>query len=370
MDPKLADLYCNGSRVTPEFAAVINPPSVKSLQVASTPDEGNNYVALRFGPLTTSKPTDANGAAYTAFGDYHLTRASNSAIDQGAPLSSSTPFNHDVDGDKRPGGAGFDIGADEIAQAPATTDLAVTKTVNVPSAAKGGTVIFKVTVSNTGSTVAGAVVADTRSTNFSSWNWSCAPAAQCGINPTGTGNISQTLGSLASGNSVTFTIKAVIRTGNSVAVGTVISNTATVTAPATVTDSNPSNNSASASVTVANGANNNGAADSVAPNSLGFGTVARNSITVRNVTVTNTGSVALGITDINIAGFPNTMSVVAPAAGANPACVANTTILVANGAKCDVGVQYAPTARGGSVGALTVSSNATDKTAVVTGTSN
>ena len=60
-DPNLQDVYCNGSRVTPEFTNVVNPPSVKNLQVAATLDEGNNYVNLRFGPLSLSKPTDATG---------------------------------------------------------------------------------------------------------------------------------------------------------------------------------------------------------------------------------------------------------------------------------------------------------------------
>ena len=48
--------YCNGSRVVPELVTVLNPPSVKNLQVAATVDEGNNYVNLRYGPLYTENP--------------------------------------------------------------------------------------------------------------------------------------------------------------------------------------------------------------------------------------------------------------------------------------------------------------------------
>jgi hypothetical protein len=47
---------CNGARSDPRLASVINPPSPKNLQVAATIDEGNNYVSLRYGPLTLTTP--------------------------------------------------------------------------------------------------------------------------------------------------------------------------------------------------------------------------------------------------------------------------------------------------------------------------
>jgi hypothetical protein len=114
-DPLLADAYCNGSRVTPEFPSVINPPSPKTLLVAATVDEGNNYVTLRYGPLYQSKPTTAAGTAYASFGDLHIGAAS-TAKDSGTPVDAVT---HDVDGDQRgPGATGpnkqYDRGADEI----------------------------------------------------------------------------------------------------------------------------------------------------------------------------------------------------------------------------------------------------------------
>lgn len=108
-DPQLVDFYCNGSRVTPEFPAVINPPSVKNLQVAATVDEGNNYVSMRYGPLYLSRPSGSTGTAYTPFGDYHIQSAS-PAVNAGATVVGVT---HDFDGDIRPLGVAYDIGADE-----------------------------------------------------------------------------------------------------------------------------------------------------------------------------------------------------------------------------------------------------------------
>ncbi len=108
-DPQLLGLYCNGSRVTPEFAAVINPPSIKAMQAVATVDEGNNYVNVRYGPLSLVKPTNSAGSGYAAFGDYHIANTSparNTASSAGAP-------NHDVDAQNRPQGGAFDIGADE-----------------------------------------------------------------------------------------------------------------------------------------------------------------------------------------------------------------------------------------------------------------
>lgn len=111
-DPGLVGLYCNGSRTMPEFGAVYPPLgnniAVLNFIAASTADEANNYVSFRYGPLFTENPQ--TGAT---FGDYHLTSGSQ-AIDKGAAASGPVKApDHDVDGDKRPLGAGFEIGADE-----------------------------------------------------------------------------------------------------------------------------------------------------------------------------------------------------------------------------------------------------------------
>jgi hypothetical protein len=107
-DPNLADISCNGSRETPEFASGSIPAAPKTMQAAATADEGNNYITVRFGPLYLDKPS---GNTFEPFGDYHLA-GSSPAIDTGTTIASVT---HDFDGDFRPQGKGYEIGADEVA---------------------------------------------------------------------------------------------------------------------------------------------------------------------------------------------------------------------------------------------------------------
>ncbi len=105
-DPRLADAYCNGSRVVPELGTVLNPPGVLNLQVSATVDEGNNYVNLRYGPLYTVNPT-----TQASFGDYHLSATTSSAYNTGTATHAP---NHDFDAQPRPMGGAYDIGADEF----------------------------------------------------------------------------------------------------------------------------------------------------------------------------------------------------------------------------------------------------------------
>jgi uncharacterized repeat protein (TIGR01451 family) len=239
-----------------------------------------------------------------------------------------------------------------------------------------GSIVYTVTVTNAGPGIStGARVTDVVPTAFTQvangWLWTCSanPIAQCGAGAnTGTGSISKVLGTLPVNGTVTFTITAVVRDNN--AVGTRITNTATVT-PAAASDPNTANNTASVTVTVVGGTG--GVASAVAPATIAFGTVARgSSSTVRNVTVTNTGTAPLALASFVLSGAAAAQySVVAPSAGT--ACVASTTVLAAQNATCTIGLQFTPTANtntGAKAATLTVSSNATAKLVTLSGTAN
>ena len=149
-DPMLADLYCNGSRVTPEFPDTGYPTGVKNMQVGAATDEGNNYVSVRYGPLSMFKPTDSTGSTYVKFGDYHLastaTAATSSALDHGTTGIST----HDIDNQPRPQGAGWEIGADEVALPAPVVSLSTTSIVFANQIVGSTSAATTVTVTNTG----------------------------------------------------------------------------------------------------------------------------------------------------------------------------------------------------------------------------
>ena len=121
----------------------------------------------------------------------------------------------------------------------AAADLAITKTDGVTSVTPGGSATYTVTASNAGpSNAPGATVADTFPAVLTA-TWTCVGAGGGTCTASGSGNISDTV-NLPAGGSVTYTVSAAIAAG---ATGS-LSNTATVTAPAGVTDPAPGNNSA------------------------------------------------------------------------------------------------------------------------------
>ena len=124
-------------------------------------------------------------------------------------------------------------------------DLAMTKTDNgvvVP----GQAIVYTVTVTNNGpSAVTAAPIADTLPAAITSDSWTAVSSAGSSVAAgSGTGAISTT-GNLLPAGTITFTVTANISQS---ATGQLI-NTATVTAPVGVTDTNPTNNSATDTVT-------------------------------------------------------------------------------------------------------------------------
>ncbi len=128
----------------------------------------------------------------------------------------------------------------------ASADLAITKTDGVTSATPGGSVTYTITASNAGpSNATGATVADTFPASLTC-TWTCVGAGGGTCTASGSGNIADTV-NLPVGGSVMHTASCAISASAS---GT-LSNTATVAAPAGVTDPTPGNNSATDSDTLA-----------------------------------------------------------------------------------------------------------------------
>lgn len=126
-------------------------------------------------------------------------------------------------------------------------DLSITKTGSPASVpAGGGPVTYTLTVSNSqANEVTGAAVRDTVP-GLTDVTWTCraGTGGTCG-RASGSGNALDTTADFLRGGSVTYTV-----TGTAPAQPVSLSNTATVTAPADRTDTNPADNSSTAAATV------------------------------------------------------------------------------------------------------------------------
>jgi uncharacterized repeat protein (TIGR01451 family) len=119
-------------------------------------------------------------------------------------------------------------------------DLSITKTDGVTTVAQGGSTIYTIVASNAGpSAVVGGTVSDTAPSGLTFGAWTCVASAGSSCPASGSGNLGAAV-NLLSGGTATFTVNATVAIG---AVGT-IANTATIAAPAGVTDPSPANNSA------------------------------------------------------------------------------------------------------------------------------
>ncbi len=164
----------------------------------------------------------------------------------------------------------------------ASADLSITKTDGVTSVTAGGSTTYTIVASNAGpSNATGATVADTFPASLTC-TWTCAGAGGGTCTAAGSGNINDSV-NLPSGGSVTYTASCTISGSAS---GT-LDNTATVTAPAGVTDPTPGNNSATDSdtITVSGGPVLSGTKTVAGSFTVG-GTI------TYTVTINNTGSAA------------------------------------------------------------------------------
>lgn len=173
-------------------------------------------------------------------GDYHLSGSISPAFNLGAASKSSVNAPaFDIDNQARPSLGGFDSGADEYPGA--IVDLSITKTDGQTSVFQGGPVSYTIQVSNSGpNNVAGATVTDTFPASLTVGTWTCTATAGSSCSTGGSGNNRSGTVSLLNGGSATFTANTMLSASAS---GNLV-NTATVSVPGTVTDSNPANNSA------------------------------------------------------------------------------------------------------------------------------
>jgi uncharacterized repeat protein (TIGR01451 family) len=365
-NPQFVSQYCDGARTPPEFGAsgFAVPPGISDATVpnpvfnltpVATVDEGNNWINLRWGPLSLTNPTvtgaDGNYGGGAPLGNYAPATGS-PAIGYITPVSAPTPYAAapfaDFFGNPRKTVAdpNVTVGAIEVGAGPATADLAVTKTDGVTSVVPRETLTYTIVVTNNGpSPVAGGALTDTLpgSTLFTVSSWTCTPSAGSTCTATGAGNTTRGgVVNLANGGTATYTLRGTVAAG--AAIGASLTNTVTVAVPAGTTDPNLANNTATDTDTVVS---------ALMPNPVNFGnqtrltTSAPMTVTFTNystaaVTLRSTGAGAVTITGTNAGNFA-----IAP----GTTCT-NGAVIAANGGTCVIHVTFRPTADGARNGTL------------------
>jgi uncharacterized repeat protein (TIGR01451 family) len=255
--PAFASTYCNGSRSPPEAASALGipadwavPPGTNETNAAPTlvfnltpsavVDEGNNWVNLRWGPLSLYPVSST--APYTGtkpLADY-TPQAGSSAINAGAASVTVGSGNNtftvsapktDFFGNTRPMGGGYEIGAIEVAATGGGGgggSLSVTKvddrggssiTATSGTLGTGSTITYTIVVTNSGTTtVTGATLTDTLpqigllgllAINNGTGGWACSATA--GSTCAATASTSNTTRSgtmtLAANGKATYTLR-------------------------------------------------------------------------------------------------------------------------------------------------------------------
>jgi hypothetical protein len=132
-NPNFVSFYCDGSRTPPEFQAsgfavppgisdATQPSPVFNLTPVATVDEGNNWVNLRWGPLSMSNPTavggtHANYGGGLALGNYSIKAGSAAGGRVTGANFTDAPAYDFFDNPRKPGGS-TDAGAVKLAGTP------------------------------------------------------------------------------------------------------------------------------------------------------------------------------------------------------------------------------------------------------------
>ena len=341
VEPGLAKVYCNSSRAVPGLQFEPGTPfqPAFNMSVAATLDESGNFVDLHFGPLSVMD--QATGT--TINGDYHLAGPTGAAYNTGTGAASGAP-SHDYDGDARPQGGKFDIGADEYVSPP----MAIASLAGGPPAfgnvALGAASPARtLTLQNTGTApLTGIVVAATGPfTQAGTCGATLAAGANCTIpvvlRPTAAGPAAGTL-------TVTASVPVA---------GSPVALTGTGVAPVAAASFSP-------------GAYNFATTTRNCPGT-GFGQLACLFDPAMAFTLTNTGNVPLTLSALTLVNAAGTADfVLRPALSS---CSANATVAV--GQSCSVLVQFQPQTReaaGQKTATLSITDNAGTHTAAITGT--
>jgi LPXTG-site transpeptidase (sortase) family protein len=120
-------------------------------------------------------------------------------------------------------------------------DLSITMSDGLTSVSPGQAVTYTIVALNSGpSAVSNATVTDTMPAALTGVSWTCSASAGSSCTASGSGSINDGAVSLPVGGSVTYTVTGTVASGAS---GN-LSNIATISVPAGVTESDPSDNSA------------------------------------------------------------------------------------------------------------------------------
>jgi uncharacterized repeat protein (TIGR01451 family)/fimbrial isopeptide formation D2 family protein len=350
-------------------ASNAGPSNAASVSLSDTLPAGTTFVSLA-APAGWSCTTPAVGAggsvtctmASFAAGNavFTLTVAVGSGVASGTVLSNTATISS-ATSDPNPG--------DESATATTTVgvgsaNLSLTNSDSPDPVAPGANLTYTITASNAGPSDAASVsLTDTlpAGTTFVSLaspaGWSCTtPAAGAG------GTVTCTIASLASGNAA-FTLTVAV--GPSVPIGTVLSDTATISS--STADPNPGNESATATTTINLVAADLSVTKTDSPDPVTAGGTLTYTITATNAGPNAATSVSLsdtlpaGTTFVSLSS-PAGWSCTTPAVGAGGTVTCTNASLSAGSAIFTLAVAVAPSVTAGTAlsNSATVSSLTTD----------
>ncbi len=122
---------------------------------------------------------------------------------------------------------------------PQTADLVVGMSANPPAYTPGGTLVYTVTVANSGPSAATATVVDIFPATYTGVSWACQVTGGATCTASGNGNITENI-SLPQGGAVTYIVSGTVAPGTTGS----LTNTATAVVGSPVTDPVSNNNTA------------------------------------------------------------------------------------------------------------------------------